>query len=53
MPRPFNQSVGSTGIGFRRGSCVWLILFGCLFFAEGIATAQSNATVRVAGIVLK
>ena len=29
------------------------ILFGCLFSAPADATAQSNATVRVAGIVLK
>lgn len=29
------------------------ILFGCLHFAEAMANAQSNATVRVAGIVLK
>jgi predicted amidohydrolase len=29
------------------------ILFGCLPFSEAMAKAQSNATVRVAGIVLK
>ncbi len=66
MPRPWfatikhlmrTQTVKQVHRRHQVRRSLWLqrqpLLFSCLLFAEVMATAQSNTTVRVAGIVLK